>query len=378
MTTTVIIENNNFLFYENELNSIKKKGLFRERKILNKNLIDLASNDYLNISQNKKIFEQTVSELRETGEFSPKASMFVNGYHEIHSRFETNLSYLNSFEKAIVFGSGFLANFGIIEALVRNGDFLCMDSEYHASGVVATKNLKTEQFAFFEHNSAQDLDECLAKKISQKSRKIVAVEGIYSMSGDILNREIFEIANNYNAILIVDEAHSFGVIGENLLGVFDFYNIKPRPNHIKMGTLGKAVGSYGAYILASQHLIEYLENRTKSIIYSTALSIFDTLFAHNSINYIYENREQIKTKSINIKKMFADEVGIKKDGLIFPIEIGDSKRVLEIKKVLESNGFIIGAIRPPTVERAILRIIGRHGISDKDLKNFIYILKGLI
>ncbi len=365
-------------FYTQELNSLKKRAVFRERKIFDKNLIDLASNDYLNLSKDFDIFEQTVRELRNFGQFSPRASMFVNGYTEIHKNFEEYISKINNFENGIVFGNGFLANFGMIEALIRKDDFLCMDSEYHASGVIATKTLKNEQFSFFKHNSVENLDDCLYKKnLNSKNRIIIAVEGIYSMSGDILNREIFNIADKYNAILIVDEAHSFGVIGENLLGVFDHFKIQPQKNHIKMGTLGKAVGSYGAYILASKHLIEFLENRTKSLIYSTALSLFDTLYAHNSIYKIYNNSSEIKSELLNIRKMFRDEVKIEKDGLIFPIEIGDSNLVIKYRDILKENGFIVGAIRPPTVETAILRVIGRKAVSQENLKKFFEILKNI-
>ena len=116
------------------------------------------------------------------------------------------------------------------------------------------------------------------------------------MGGDLAPLEIFKIADEKKAILIVDEAHSFGVIGDNLLGIFDYYKIKPNKYHVKMGTLWKAYGSYGAYILASKQIIDFLTNRAKPIIYSTAPSLFDTALANESLNFIIENKIILKEK----------------------------------------------------------------------------------
>ena len=113
--------------------------------------------------------------------------------------------------------------------------------------MVATKMLEKNQVIIFKHNDSNHLSE-LSKSTSVKGRRIIAIEGVYSMHGDVAPLEIFNLADEYNCVLVVDEAHSSGVIGEKLLGIFDLYNIKPKDNHIKMGTLGKAYGSYGAYI----------------------------------------------------------------------------------------------------------------------------------
>ena len=359
-------------FYNKEIETLKKKGLFRERKIYDRNLIDLASNDYLGVSQLQEPFESTVSKLQSIREFSPKASMLVNGYHQIHKEFEDYISQLNGFESAVVVGSGFLANFGLIESLVRGGDKIFMDSEYHASGIVATRVLKDSQVHIFKHNSISDLEDMLKK--SKAKRKIIAVEGIYSMSGDIIKKEFFDLADRYEAILIVDEAHSFGVIGDSLLGVFDFYNITPKNNHIKMGTLGKAIGSYGAYILASKEIISFLENRSKPIIYSTAPSLFDILLSHFTIKYIVKSSLHFRKEILERKELIKNRINIKKDGLIFPISVKDSNRVMEIKAIFEDKGFLLGAIRPPTLKKAILRIIVRRNISIEDLNRFLDIL----
>jgi 8-amino-7-oxononanoate synthase len=353
--------------YNRELEALQKRDRFRKREIYSSNLIDLASNDYLGLSENWEIFEKTVIEFRKLSSRSPKASMLVNGYSEVHVEFESQISKLHGFESGIVLGSGFLANFGLIETLVRKGDELFMDSEYHASGVVATKCLEKEQVHIFPHNSMESLESALKK--SKAKRKIVAVEGVYSMSGDLVPKEVFEISKKYDAILIVDEAHSFGVVGENLLGVFDLYNITPEKSHIKMGTLGKAIGSYGAYILASSEIVSFLENRSKPLIYSTAPSLFETLISLNSINFISENRKRFADEVRKRRELFS-KFGISKDALIFPIQIGDSKRALEIRDLLQNSGFLVGAIRPPTVQKAILRVVGNIKVSENEIVDF--------
>ena len=195
------------------------------------------------------------------------------------------------------------------------------------------------------------------------------------MSGDIAPKEFNEIATEYNAILIVDEAHSSGVIGKNLLGWFDYYDIKPKSNHIKMGTLGKAYGSYGAYILASQHIISFLENRAKPIIYSTAPSLFDIVLALTNLKYIQKNIKKIQSRIQANQRIIRELLNIQTKSLIVPIEIGDNKKVIEIQQSLINKGYLIGAIRQPTVSKAILRVIIKLDVKKKDLIEVLMCLR---
>ena len=283
------------VLYEKELEIIKKSNRFRKRVVFKKDLFDLASNDYLGLAQNRKLFKKAFKRVYKNHYFSPKASMLVNGYSKIHKKFEKLLCKANGFEKGVIVGSGFLANISMIESLVRKGDTIFIDEDYHASGILASKLLPKNQVVTFFHNDEKDLEDKL-KDCTSKGRKIIAIEGVYSMSGNIAKKEIFDLSKKYNTLLIVDEAHSSGVIGENLLGIFDYYNIKIENNHIKMGTLGKAYGSYGAYILSSKSIIEFLQNRAKPIIYSTAPSLFDTALGYESLKYILRNKGKLKQK----------------------------------------------------------------------------------
>ena len=354
------------MFYENELKALKKSGRYRTREVINYSIKDFASNDYLGLAHNKELHKQTSLELSNLEVHSAKASLLVNGYHQIHKDFEDALCEANNFEAGVIVGSGFNANIALVEALVRKGDTLFMDELYHASGVLAS-NLNNINVVFFKHNDMQELSSLL--KNSQANRKIVAVEGIYSMDGDLCPKEVFQISDDANAILIVDEAHSSGVIGDNLMGVFDYYNITPKKNHIKMGTLGKAYGSFGAFILADTHIVDYLLNRAKPIVYATALSLYDTLLAHKSLEYILNNKDTLNKAIKRRQDIISEILGIKVKGLIVPILIGNNKKVLAIKNKLFALGFGVGAIRQPTVKSAIIRLIARVSQSEESLKD---------
>src|SRR3989338_681409 len=353
------------MYYTKELSSIKKSKRYRTREVADYAILDFASNDYLGLSHNKELHSATCKTLSKMPLHSSKASLLVNGYHQIHKDFELALCKANGFADGVILGSGFNANIALVEALVRRGDVLFMDEKYHASGILAS-NFKKIEVKFFAHNDMDGLRKLLKK--TEAKRKIVAVEGIYSMDGDLLHKDIFEIADENDAILIVDEAHSSGVICDNLMGVFDYYNIPIKPNYIKMGTLGKAYGSFGAFILASEHIVEYLINRAKPIIYATSLSLYDTLLAHNALKYILNNRELLKDEIKKRQEIVYEELGIKIDGLIVPIVINDNKKVIEIRDELKNLGYAVGGIRQPTVDRAIIRLIARVGESCDSLR----------
>ena len=175
------------MYYENELKALRKSGRFRERKVLDTNVLDFASNDYLGLSHNKDLHHRACKKLDSLSLHSPKASLLVNGYHQIHKDFEDALCRANNFEDAVILGSGFAANIAMIEALVRKGDTLFMDEKYHASGILATK-LEHINVIFFKHNDMKELKSLLES--SKSKRNIVAVEGIYSMDGDLLKKEV--------------------------------------------------------------------------------------------------------------------------------------------------------------------------------------------
>jgi len=358
--------------YENELKALKKTGRFRERKLFDESLEDLASNDYLGLSHNKKQFNKAVKLVKEFETLTSKASMLVNGYHPLHQLFEETMAEQNGFEEGLVVGSGYLANMALIEALVRKGDMLFMDEEYHASGVMAAE-LLDDRVVKFKHNDVHDL----AQKLEQypAKRQIIAVEGVYSMGGDLCVKEIFTLAEAHKAIMIVDEAHSAGVLGLKLLGIFEFYGIQINERHIKMGTLGKAYGSYGAYILASSHIISFLVNRAKPIIYSTAPSVFDTALAYVNVKYVRKHAEMYRKKILERQIMARKESGLMVQSLILPLEVNDNDTTQWMQKGLMEQGYLVGAIRQPTVQKPIMRVILNVDVSLEKLRHVVALIR---
>jgi 8-amino-7-oxononanoate synthase len=361
------------MFYDTQLKALKRSNRFRERKIFDLELIDLASNDYLGLSKSKESLKKAYKILEESSHYSPRASMLVNGYSLIHKEFEEMLAKNNSFEDCILVGSGYLANIALVEALVRKQDLLFIDEEFHSSGILGSKLLDPKNVIKFKHNNPKDLEQKL--KFSKARNKLILTEGIYSMSGDILKKEFFEIADKYNAILIVDEAHSSGVLGKKLLGIYDFYSILPKPNHIKMGTLGKAYGSYGAYILASKEIISYLINRAKPIIYSTALSLFDTALAKVNFESILQNSKILREKLDKRLEILKKEFKHKNSSLIVKIEFEKDYEVIKLQNKLIKKGFLVGAIRRPTVKKPILRVIPNLGVEEEKFLEFVKLSK---
>jgi len=358
--------------YENELKALKKAGRFRERTLFDDRLEDFASNDYLGLSHNKKCFNKAVKMVKEYETLSSKASMLVNGYHPIHRIFEMTIAQYNGFEEGLVVGSGFLANMSLIEALVRKGDMLFMDEEYHASGVMASQ-LLGDRVVTFAHNDADDLKRKLEEYPAK--RQIIAVEGIYSMSGDLCEKAIFELSDDAQAIMIIDEAHSAGVLGKKLLGILEHYHININERHIKMGTLGKAYGSYGAYILASKNIISFLVNRAKPIIYSTAPSIFDTALALVNFEHIRKHAKEYRKKIKERQSVVKKTLGIECQSLILPIEMESNDFAMYMQKGLMSQGYLVGAIRQPTVNTPILRVILNLEVSSKKLRHLLALIR---
>ncbi len=363
------------MYYEKELAALKRSGRYRERKLFDENLIDLASNDYLGLAHERSLMDEAYARVGAYSSHASKASMLVNGYHPIHADFEKALCEANGFEDGVILGSGFSANVAMIETLLRKGDELFMDEKYHASGVMATK-LNDAQTYYFRHNDAAELEEML--KASTARRKVIAVEGIYSMDADLLNIDIIHLADKYDALLILDEAHSSGVIGSSLMGILDYYELPVKENYIKMGTLGKAYGSFGAYILASQHIIEFLINRAKPIIYATAPSLFDTALGQVSLEYILEHASTLSLKIKEHQQIVKESLDIKIDGLIVPIPVADNRKVIQIQAELMEANYLVGAIRQPTVDTAIIRLIARLGVDKEELFNVCNLIQGKI
>lgn len=360
--------------FKKEIGILKKTNRFRKKIIFDNKIIDLASNDYLNLSTNKIILKRVYKKLKLLKSHSPKASMLVNGYSKFHKKLENKLKKIYNFSSCTLVGSGFMGNLAIFDTLVRKKDFLFIDEDFHASGRFITDSLINS--VRFKHNDIDDLKikfKDHANNFRDDGKIFIAVESIYSMSGDLLNKEIIDFAFEMDIFLIVDEAHSNGILGSKLLGIFQFYNIIPRKKDIVLGTLSKAYSSYGAYILGSKSTIDFLNSKARSIIYTTALGIFDTLLALENIKYIEKNKNKIK-KNIEKKQHIIYRIlGIKINSMILICPCNDVSTLFKLHGILKENNLLVGAIRPPTVKIPQIRLTLRGRA--KDIKKACKIIK---
>lgn len=355
--------------FQKSLDALAKKGRLRGKRLLPKCAVDFVSNDYLGFKKDTKSFERAVCEVKKEGIFAPSASQLLYGYQNSHKKLENTLKKMYGFEDALIVGSGFLANTALVSAIAGHNDLILMDEEYHASGI-ASLALSKARHELFAHNDANELEEKL--RGANAGRIFVFVESVYSMIGDILPQSIIEIADKYGAYLVIDEAHGHGVIGAHLGGIYDHYGISPKPKHIKMGTLSKAIGSYGAYILATKEIISFLINRAKPIIYSTALSPVDAELANERVKKIAKNSASLRKKLDKRLSLCGMVLGKK---FLTPIIMIETKNASKICEKLKKAGVIVGFIRPPTVKTPSIRLIARVGEKESDLVKTLKIIK---
>ncbi len=339
--------------------------------------INLASNDYLGLSTHPKVAAAASGAALRYGAGSG-ASRLVSGNLELYAQLENRLAKVKGTEAALVFPSGYHANLGLISALAGPGDTIVMDRLAHASLVDAAR-LSRARIKVFPHNDAEALDGILARTPSEK--KIVLAESVYSMDGNLAPaRALAEVCEKHQALLILDDAHGFGVIGTTGRGVQE---ILPRrySGLIVMGTLSKAMGALGGYIAGSRVLADYLINRARTFIYTTALPPSILASALASIEVLFDSTEgpallERLRANRDVLARGLKHLGypVKEPGsAIFPVIVGEDDRALRLAQLLMEQGFFAPAIRPPTVpkgeSRIRISISARH--SPEDMKRFL-------
>lgn len=356
------------MYLENIIKSLKQENLYRERNILEGKKI-FCSNDYLGLSKNPEVIAYVIEIIKKEG-LGSTASPLVNGYTIYHKRLEKALSSLKDTQDCLIFPSGYSANVGLMQALGEDGVFYS-DELNHASIIDGIRLSKAPKYVY-KHNDMNDLFELLKRTRKHYKNAYIVSDSVFSMEGDIVNLiELLKLAYEFDAHVILDEAHATGTIGK---GVFDYYKFKIPKNVIIMGTLSKAIGSQGGFVCGDKILIDYLVNKARSYIFSTSLGIpmvsgalkAVELISSNLDNYV-KSLKDITYKMIhNLKEYFDIEY---KNTPIIPLKVNDEDKALKIRdKLLEKNIFI-QAIRYPTVPRnkAILRLTASLGYSDKDL-----------
>lgn len=322
-----------------------------------KDMINMASNDYLNLSQHPRVIMAGVKCLLNNGAGSGGAPM-LSGTTRRVEELESKIAEIKECEDAVVFTSGYCANVGVISTLLRKNDVAIFDMYAHASLMDGASNTNKK---FFKHNDMESLETVLKKCEKEYINKLVVVDGVYSMDGDIAPLDkIVELAKNYNALVLVDEAHATGVIGENGRGTIEHYGLKGKVD-IVTGTLSKALGSVGGFVAGSKQLINYIHFASRPYIFSTSSFQPSIDTALEAINIIEEEPtlrlrlwENIKYLRTNLERL-GFNIG-KSETAIFPIIVGNDYKVKEFGYLLHKAGVFVNSVPYPAVPRKLTRV----------------------
>jgi 8-amino-7-oxononanoate synthase len=316
-------------------------------------LLSFSCNDYLNLSQHPALKAAAIAATERYGVGSG-ASRLVTGNHPLHAELEARLARLKGSEAACVFGSGFLANMGIIPALTGPDDLVLLDELAHAC-LWAGARLARATVLAFRHNDTDHAETLLRTHRARHPRALIATDGVFSMDGDLAPlTALGQIARRHDAWLLADDAHGIGVVGGGRGS--SFAGPEPADVPLQMGTLSKAIGAYGGYLCASRPVIELMHNRARPLIYSTGLPPATVAAAIAALDLIardpgYAARPLAKAKSFTRLAGLPDA-----QSPIVPIILGDARTALAASRRLEREGFLAIAIRPPTVPEGTARL----------------------
>ena len=352
-----------------ELEEIEALGLRRRPKLIEgpvgprvfidgRQTLLLCSNDYLGLSSHPGVGRAAKAAVDEYGAGSG-ASRLVSGTLPIHAQLEAALARFKGTEAALVFGSGYLANMGIVSTLVGRGDIIYSDEFNHASIVDACR-LSRGTTKVFPHAGVSALEEMLTDG-GACGRRLIVTDGVFSMDGDIAPLpELARLASEYDCRLMVDDAHATGVVGPEGKGSASHFGLEGHVE-IQMGTLSKALGNYGAFVAGSRELIDLLVNRSRSFIFSTALppaSAAGALEALKVIEREPEKRLRLWRNASILKEGLASagfDLG-PSETFIIPVMIGGARACVEMAAALLDEGVFAQAIRPPSVPEGASRL----------------------
>lgn len=318
-----------------------------------KTLISFSCNDYLGLSRHPQVIAAAIQATKTYGA-GAGASRYVTGDNPLYGEVEARLARLKGTAGAIVFGSGYLANLGIIPALLGEGDLIVGDELMHAC-MHGGSRLSRAKILLFRHNDADHSAELLAKHRPNHRHTLVMTEGVFSMDGDRAPvKRLAEIAKQHDAWLFTDDAHALGVIGDGKGSAHADGADGQVP--LQMGTLSKAVGAYGGYLCADADTLELVRHRARSLIYSTGLPPA-ALGAANAALELIETDAALVAKPLAKARLFTSALNLPAAmSAIVPVMLGAPKRALAAAQQLEEAGFMVVAIRPPTVPKGTSRL----------------------
>ncbi|MDG2471490.1 MAG: 8-amino-7-oxononanoate synthase [Pseudomonadales bacterium] len=349
LTTSLVKREENSLYrHRNTIDSPQGAVI----SIAGRDYINFSSNDYLGLANHSDVVSSFQTGIKEYGA-GAGASHLVVGHQQPHHDLEKALAKFTGRDRALVFSSGYMANLGILSGLLSKGDAVIQDKLNHAS-LIDGARLSSANFLRFRHNDLEHLKVQL-EKTTECPRKILAVDGVFSMDGDMSPlKDLSSICKKYDAALMVDDAHGFGWLGENGAGISEHFHLSQQDLPILMGTLGKALGVAGAFVAGSNTLIESLIQSSRSYIYTTALPPACAAAILQSLKVIKDEPQRrkhlralidyFKEKTANLDFQF-----LPSSSAIQALVVGDNSSVLALSERLMKEGMMISAIRPPTV-----------------------------
>lgn len=367
--------------FTKQLENLKEHSHFRNIKDFEKKdekyiyfkgqkLINLSSNNYIGFADNKALTEEFLNSAGNNYSFGSASARLLTGTLPVYKELETLIANLYNKDAALLFNSGYHANVGINSSITGKGDVIFSDKLNHAS-IIDGMKLSDGKFFRYPHNNMEALEKLLIRERNNFNNAVIVSESVFSMDGDIADlKKLVELKEKYNCILILDEAHAFGVFGKKGLGVCETLGIIDQVDLI-VGTFGKAIGSMGAFAVGNKTLIDYLTNKARSFIFSTALPPINIAFTkwiiENKLPTTYEKRMQM----LKIAKKAGSE------SHIIPVVIGGNKETVETCEILFQNGYFTLPIRPPTVPEGTsrLRLSLTTEITEQELQNAISLAK---
>ena len=360
---------NDFLYIENDLKDLESQAMLRvlrpmqsaqSREIVidGKKVLNFCSNNYLGLADDHRIIAAAKEAMDQRG-FGSGASRLVCGSMDEHHQLEEKIARMKNTQAALLFSSGYMANTGIIPALFDRQDIIFSDRLNHAS-IIDGIILSRAEFKRYAHNDMQSLEELLKGSGGFKKRLIVT-DTVFSMDGDTARlKDIVALARRYEAYVMVDEAHAFGVFGKTGAGLVEQEGLSGQID-IQMGTLSKAAGCFGAYVAGSKLLCDYLINHARSFIYTTSLPPALAAAASRAIDIIQEEgklRQQVIENANYLRRGLKDQGfdTLNSSTPIIPVVLKEAAQALAVSKQLLAQGIFVQAIRPPTVPENTARL----------------------
>lgn len=347
--------------FKNELEELKQNNTYRqipditEKKdifvnIDGKELLNLSSNDYLNLSTKEELAQEFIQSINESEfQFSSASARLLSGTSCIYKELEKTIANLFKKDASLIFNTGYQCNLGVISTIARKGDLILSDKLNHAS-IIDGMKLSEAEFKRYKHLDYNNLENLLKKHRKDYKKVLIISESVFSMDGDVADiKKLVELKQKYNCLLMIDEAHAFCSIDKNCAGLSDGYDVD-----IITATFGKALGSFGAFAVSNKTIINYLINKARSFIFSTSIPPINIAWTNwlltKKLDYITKQKHKLERIMVATHKYLeSNDIETISKSQIIPIVLGSDKKAVKVAEQLRDLGYFVLPIRPPTV-----------------------------